>query len=176
MATDTLPVNNKSTSFDLSKAIKLRLINKLSYGEIAKQMDVPKPTVYSNISSFLEKIEIAGDKAVFDEIEPLVCRAIKMRYYSHMIDEDTVVKASANNAAYALDKINTIQRLSEGQSTTNLAIRSVSQDLNDLLAQLQSSQVGDNQDNQPITTPDNNDPVPPITPDYVKSDISSDNK
>ncbi len=161
MATDTIPLNKNLNDFDLSQALKLRLINKLSYGEIAKYMQAPKSTVYVNISTFLDKIVDAGSKDDFDIVEPLICRGLKMRYYHHMMNDDTVKASSANNAAYLVDKINNIQRLSEGQSTANLAIRSISADLNDLLDKLQ---VGETIPDQAITTPDNDDVLPPNEP------------
>ena len=57
-ATDTDPneeltkIESKKLSFDLKQAFHLRFDKGLSYGEIGRLLNVPKPTVYWNLKKF----------------------------------------------------------------------------------------------------------------------------
>ena len=116
---DKLPA--KSCKFDIGQALALRLNNALSYQEIAEKLDVSRQAVHQRLQPFIRALEDPQAIQAFERNEPHLISAAKLRIYTHILDDDTLKKASLNNLAYAYDKLNYVKRLEEDKSTANIA-------------------------------------------------------
>lgn len=106
---------------DVPKALKLRVVHKLSYAEIAQRFGVSKQAVHdrlSKISNLLEDPELTGG---YRENKSDILEAAQMRMVNEMLDPGKIEKASVNNLAYAAGQLDNMIRLERGQSTSNIA-------------------------------------------------------
>ena len=121
--------DKRADKINIAEALKLRYENRLTYQEIADRYGVSKQTIHQRLSTFIDKLNDVADKDSFDKIEGRITRSVKWKYYNHLLDDATVKASSANNAAYVIQGVNSVQRLNEGQSTENLSIKSITADL-----------------------------------------------
>ena len=111
----------KLTADELRRAYDLRYKNKLSYGEIGKQLDRNKSTIYDALKRFEL---VLGDKAeveTFKEHEAHLIDGARWKILCNLSDDDRLKKASVNNLAYAFQSMYNAQRLERGESTSNIA-------------------------------------------------------
>jgi predicted DNA-binding protein YlxM (UPF0122 family) len=114
--------NFEPVNVDLVKALKLRLINKLSFGEIAQQLNVPKTTIYEKLGKLQHLLENTELTEAYEQNKAAILTAGERLIIGHMLNEDKLKNASVNNLAYAFQQINNANRLEKGQSTSNQAI------------------------------------------------------
>lgn len=107
---------------DLVQAYKLRVVNRLSYAEIAKALDVPKSTVHAALHRLNDLIPDPDALAAFEAVEVSVMTGAKQRLIASMLDEECIAKASLNNRAYAFSQVANHERLLKGQTTSNVGI------------------------------------------------------
>jgi len=110
----------------------------LSYEQIATQLDVPKSTVYKQLKPFIDAIGDPGAIKAYEDNEPQLISAAKLKIFTQMVDDDVLKKASLNNLAYAHTQLNTVKRLEEGKATAHVAYADLSRrmkDIDDELAQ-----------------------------------------
>ena len=112
------------TKIDLIQAYKLRVVNRLSYAEIAKALSVPKSTVHAALHRLNDLIPDPDAVAAFEAVEASILTSAKARLLASCLDEDTIAKASLNNRAYAFTQIANHERLIKGQSTSNIGVMS----------------------------------------------------
>lgn len=109
---------------DLAQLYKLRVVNRLSFGEIAKATGLSKSSVWDALQR-LEKVLPDPDQVeAYREIRPMLFTAIEEKLMASLADDATIAKASLNNRAYAFQQIHTARRLEEGKSTENMAMLS----------------------------------------------------
>jgi len=114
---------------DISRALMLRLNNKLSYQQIANILDAPKSTVHASLKPFIALIENPKAAEAYGDNRAPLLNSIEMGILCKLMDEDKVKKATLGNMAYALDKITQARRLEEGKSTANVDARVLTADL-----------------------------------------------
>lgn len=112
----------KCYSFDVLKAYRLRVLNRLSYQEIADQLGEPKSSVYKALAQLVALTHDHERMAQYQEIRPALFSAVEERLMASLVDEDALQKASLNNRAYAFQQVFNARRLEQGQSTENTSV------------------------------------------------------
>ena len=127
-----LHVDKRSYDKDLTQILKYRFGKNMSFGEIAEKTGIPKSTVHSKYQTF---VKYANPEAVKDweDKKPEMLSAGEMVLFNKLMDERTLKKASTNNLAYALDKVNNINRLHRGLSTSNVSVNSLTASLSEII-------------------------------------------
>ncbi len=128
-------------SVNLSKALKLRLHNKLSYSQIANELKCPKSSVHKALKPFISLLANPEATKGYSEYKTDLITAAEVKILRKVVDNPTVKKASLNNAAYALQILNNMGRLERGESTSN--IMNIHADLAAIKAQEQGSADSD---------------------------------
>jgi len=114
--------HTKAYNFDVLKAYRLRVLNRLSYQEIADQLGAPKGSVYKALCEMVALTHDHERLAQFEEIRPALLSAVEERLIASLVDEEAIQKASLNNRAYAFQQVAQQGRLSRGLSTENVGV------------------------------------------------------
>ncbi|HAR34254.1 MAG TPA: hypothetical protein DCR95_09265 [Desulfobacter sp.] len=114
-------IAKKSYKFDLAEAIKLRIQNKLSFGELAKYYGVPKQTIHSRFKVFLRIVDDPELNDAYSESRAQILNGTERVLVSYLTDSQKLKDASLNNVAYAFQQVTTARRLEEGLSTQNIS-------------------------------------------------------
>lgn len=117
----TKPIQRRG-KIDALKAYQLRVNHRMSYQQIADQLDCSKGSVIQRLKQFSETVHSPADKAAFDGIRVQAMSAVEEQLIASLSDPDKIAKASLNNVAYAFQQIHTARRLEEGKSTENKSI------------------------------------------------------
>jgi len=118
-------VSNPSRQrFDASKALKLRLVHKLTFEQIGAVLGVGAQAVHRRLAFFKPFTRDPDALQAYAEHKSEVSQAVEARLMASLVDEETISKASLNNRAYALKQVHEIGRLERGQSTANVGILS----------------------------------------------------
>ena len=117
-------LRTRSHSFDVVKAWKLRVLNKLTYAEIASHLEVPESTVYQALQRINSLIPNPEEREAFSAVKSQLLDAVEQKLVYSLVDEERLAKASLNNVAYAFTQIHTARRLEEGKSTENIGLLS----------------------------------------------------
>ncbi len=127
----------------LVHAYKLRVVNRLSYAEIAKALDVPKSTVHAALSKLRKLMPDPEAVKAFEEVEASILTSAKERLLRSLLDEDAIEKASLNNRAFAFSQIATQERLTKGKTTQNIGVisRIIEQAHHELFKNTQKAQA-----------------------------------
>ena len=124
--------------FDIKKAFVLRFINGLSEAEVARNMKVHRSTINVALKPFKQVIEQNQAGQAYRENKPLILDAVEMDLVGMLCDKDKRKKATLGNVAYALDKVNNINRLERGLSTVNVTNFDLTAEERDKLHRLES--------------------------------------
>jgi hypothetical protein len=116
------PKHVKAYDFDVLKAYRLRVLNHLSYSEIADQLGAPKSSVYKALTEMVALTHDHERIQQFEEIRPALLTAVEERLMASLVDEEAIQKASLNNRAYAYQQVAQQGRLSRGLSTENVGV------------------------------------------------------
>ena len=116
---------------NVEKALMLRLVNQMSYGDIAKIFDVSAPAVYKALEPYIDALSDIESIKSFEANEAKLLNVAKLKIYRHLVKDETLKKASLNNLAYAYDRLNVVKRLEEDKSTANIAYADVTKSLKD---------------------------------------------
>lgn len=100
----------KSYNFDVLKAYRLRVLNHLSYQEIADQLGEPKSSVYKALGQLVSLTHDHEGMEQYEEIRPALLSAAEERLLASLVDEETIEKASLNNRAYAFQQLHNARR------------------------------------------------------------------
>ena len=147
---------------DVKKAFMLRYLNGLSESEIARRFQVARQSVNKALKPFQAIIEQHDAGQAFRENKPIILDAVEMDLVSLLTDKSKRKKATLGNVAYALDKINNINRLERGLSTAIVERVDLTGEERDEIRRLEAMIIeGDTQDVV----------VEPVSPDsHVVSD------
>lgn len=114
--------HQKSYNFDVLKAYRLRVLNHLSYQEIADQLGEPKSSAYKALAQLVALTHDHERMAQYEEIRPALLSAAEERLLASLVDEETIEKASLNNRAYAFQQLHNARRLEAGKSNLNIGL------------------------------------------------------
>ncbi|WP_347275417.1 hypothetical protein [Candidatus Kuenenia sp.] len=117
---------------DLAEALKLRLVNKLTYGEIAKRFGCHKSAVHGALSRFTKILKEPGEIEAYSKYKADLLNSAELTMLEKVMDTETIEKASLNNAAYAFAQLHNAGRLERGKSTSNVDMRQLTMSLQEL--------------------------------------------
>ena len=112
----------KGKRLDLAQVWKLRVVNRLSYGEIARSLGVAKSSVHAALHRLQTLIPDPEIVHAYQEVRPTLLTAVEQRLMASLLDEDALQKASLNNRAYAFQQVFNARRLEEGKATEHLCV------------------------------------------------------
>ena len=121
---------------DVSVALKLRLVNKLTYSEIADKMGCCKQTVHAAIKRFEQIIGNQPEELdAYRQRKAELLEAAELQLLEKITDPETIQKASLNNAAYTFAQLHNAGRLERGKSTSNIDIKHTVEEIEALEAE-----------------------------------------
>lgn len=124
-------ISDDRTTLDLNKALRLRLQNNHSYGEIAKILNQPKSNVYFALRPFTKIIENPAAIKAYSNNRADILTAVEMQMVIDMLDDEKRKKATLGNSAYGFSQIAKEAHLAKGESTGNyqysIAVQQVSE-------------------------------------------------
>ena len=100
----------------------MRIVNRLSFGEIAKAMNCSKSTVHAALRKLNAILPDPGLVQAYEDVEAYLLTATKERLLRSLMDEAAIEKASLNNRAFAFSQVANHERLTKNQSTANVSI------------------------------------------------------
>ena len=106
---------------DLSKALKLRIINGLSYEEIGKLTGTSKQAVHQALKPFLEMLQNPDAIQTYRDNRALLFDAAAVQLLQHAIDEAKLKQTGPGTLIRALSELFKMARLETGESTENIA-------------------------------------------------------
>lgn len=106
---------------DVAKALELRLKKNMSYADIAKYFNSTKQAVEQALSRFTTLLKDNFDIEAYKTNKIDILSNLELELLTELVDPNKRQKATLGNVAYALDKINNINRLEKGLSTGNYA-------------------------------------------------------
>ena len=116
------PSRTAGPKIDLCQAYKLRVINRLSYKEIARTLGVAKSSVHAALTRLNQVMPDPEQVQAFEEVEPFILTSVKMKLLASLTDEECIKKASLNNRGFAFTQVANHERLVKGQSTGNIGL------------------------------------------------------
>ena len=133
----------KKPKIDKGLALYMRLVEEKSYQAIADHFKVSKSGAYDCLKPIEDRLLMGGIIHNKPDVESKIHSAIRLNYQLHLLDPATIKKASANNAAYVLDRSTVNAHLIEGKPTAIEDHRVLSADLTKvILACKQALQQG----------------------------------
>jgi hypothetical protein len=108
----------KVNRIDIKKAFVMRFINGVGEPDIAARFGVSKQAVNQALKPFAKLIPNHQASQTFRENKALILDSVEHDLVSLLLDRDKRKKATLGNVAYALDKINNINRLERGLATS----------------------------------------------------------
>ena len=124
-------------SLDIPQALKLRVLKNLSYADIARHLNSKKSTVYNALRRFEAMLGDPAHLQAYRQNKASVLEGIQLEIVTKLVDPEKVEKASVNNLAYAAGTLDNMIRLERGESTQNVAIAAVYQDIDMIRAELE---------------------------------------
>jgi hypothetical protein len=113
--------NPGKLKYNLSRALKLRIQQGISYEAIARIMHVDPSTVVRGLKPLEALLQNPELVAASQDHMPTLLDSAKLTLLSSMVHPERIAKASVNNLAYAMTQVDTISRLDRGQSTSNVS-------------------------------------------------------
>ena len=107
---------------DLAQVWKLRVVNRLSYGEIARAVGASKSSIHAALHRLQKLIPDPEMVSAYQEVRPTLLTAVEYRLMASLTDGETIQKASLNNRAYAFQQVFNARRLEEGKATEHLSV------------------------------------------------------
>ena len=107
---------------DLAQVWKLRVMNRLSYGEIARAVGASKSSIHAALHRLSKLVPDPDAVKAYGEVRPTLLTAVEYRLMASLLDEDALEKASLNNRAYAFQQVFNARRLEEGKATEHLSV------------------------------------------------------
>lgn len=112
----------RPAKIDIGEALKLRLVNRLSYGQIARLMGVSKQSVEARLSRLLR---LLSNNELIDEYEGSrgrVLSSAEMELLYHMLDPVKLDRAGLGELSKAFAQVANHKRLATGLSTQNIGV------------------------------------------------------
>ncbi len=112
----------RPAKIDIGEALKLRLVNKLSYGQIAKLQGVSKQSVEARLSKFLR---LLSNYELVDEYENKrgnILSSAELELLYNLLDPAKLEKAGLSDVSRAFAQVANQRRLTRGEATQNLGI------------------------------------------------------
>ena len=119
------PPRAAGPKIDLAQAYKLRVVNRLTFKEIARVLGVAKSTVHDALQRLHRVLPDPEQIRAYEEVEPYLLTAVKAKLLDSLADETAIEKASLNNRGFAFTQVANQERLTKGQATSNMKLISL---------------------------------------------------
>ena len=114
---------NDQKKIDLLKALKMRLVNKMSFREIGSHFNCSGAAVYQRLKRFSSIVQDPALNEAYNQNKISILAGIERILVQEIVNTDKLKVASVNNLAYALRQINDIMTREKGKSLQgNMAI------------------------------------------------------
>ncbi len=143
---DTIETSNKpstvpnkiSHKFDLAEAMILKYSKGFTYDDLGIHYDMSRDTIHSRFKAFKGALDDKEFNGNFDALETKLCRLGKLKHLVNISHDDTVKNASANNSAYVVGQLNTVQALAEGKPTQIIDINQIDKEILELQIKIEA--------------------------------------
>lgn len=135
------PGKRKNHKVDVATALKMRLVKKMSYQEIADKFGCNKSTVHIALKRFEAIIREPAEIEAYRQSKADLLESAELQILEKLVDGETIQKASLNNAAYAFTALHNAGRLERGKSTANVDIRHTQEEIEVLDAEYRELQA-----------------------------------
>ncbi len=118
-------------ALDTATALRHRLEG-MTYVQIGERYGITKQSVHARIVRVFKHLEdkLNGERVkTYEDNRDKILTVAKSIIVDEIVNPDKIAKSSVNNLAYAYDKLDHAQRLVRGQSTDNVGINGVINDL-----------------------------------------------
>lgn len=112
----------RPAKIDIGEALKLRLLNRLSFGQIARLMGVSKQSVEARLSKLLRLLSNAELIEDYVIKRGKILTSAEMELLYHMVDPEKLERAGLGELSKAFAQVANQRRLSLGESTQNLGV------------------------------------------------------
>jgi predicted DNA-binding protein YlxM (UPF0122 family) len=138
-----LPLDpNISDGIDLSHVLKLRLIKKLSFQEIGKMYGVSKQAISNKLKNFFDKLPDGNSLEAYKENRKELLSAIELKILSYIFDDEKLKSARLGELTVAYGVLFDKRRLEEGKSTSNIAYKEVTKEIEEIEKALREYKTG----------------------------------
>jgi len=129
---------------DPRTVIRLRDVHKLSFGQIANQLNYTRPYIHSVYKNFKKLLPSDDILNTYKNVRTDILSGMELDILQKMSNKDVHKKATLGNYGYVLDKISNLRRLEEGKTGTGSAvtIEIVFQDAQEQAKKLQMKHAG----------------------------------
>jgi len=128
MPASTLPATiekrKSPTRIDIGRAWQLRIVNKLTYDEIAAKLGCSVSGVYEALEKLDKLMPDPEAREAFSRSKAEVLEAVQLKLTASLVDPAKISKATLGNVAYAVSKLHDMTRLERNQSTSNVSVLS----------------------------------------------------
>jgi len=131
----TRPLQTRPPKVDVSVALRLRLVNKLTYQDIADKLGVCKQSVHTAIKRFEALIREPEEIEAYRKSKADLLDSAELMMLEKISDGETIAKASLNNAAYTFSQLHQAGRLERGRSTANIDVKHTMEEIQVLEAE-----------------------------------------
>jgi len=115
-------VNTGVNNWNLEEAIKLRVNEDYSFGDIADHFQMPRSTIYKRMKKFT--VLMTGRELVaFRKNKTDMLDSSEATLLSLIGDNDKQKAASLNNVAFTLRQVHDMNRIHKGLSSENVLVR-----------------------------------------------------
>ena len=123
--------NSKSISsrINIAEALKLRLVNHLSYQEIADRYGVCKSTIFQALKRFLAILVEPEELSAYEQHKTALLSSAELKLLERLVNDEVIEKASLNNIAYAFKQVFDSGRLEQGKSTENVDVHALMENI-----------------------------------------------
>jgi len=125
---ENLPVKY-SGKIDLEQAFKLRFVKGLTFEEIAKVFDVTSSAVSQRLSKFVQNLPDPESIQTFKENLVQMLDAGVLKAYMACLDDEKLSKAKLWEVNNLFGTMFDKKRLAEGKSTSNIAYKEVTKEI-----------------------------------------------
>lgn len=130
---------------DVAKALELRIKKGMSYSDIGQYFGCSKQGVEKALSRYIRLLHDDLDIEAYETNKASLLSSLELELLTELVDPNKRQKATLGNVAYALDKVNNINRLQRGQATEHIQYVDLTSSLDEIRrkrAQL-IEQIGD---------------------------------
>ena len=127
------PTRAAGPKIDLAQAYRLRVVNRLSFKEIAHVLGVAKSTVHDALQRLHRVLPDPEQIRAYEEVEPYLLTTVKARLLDSLADETAIEKASLNNRGFAFTQVSNQERLTKGQATSHTSLMALIASADDVL-------------------------------------------
>lgn len=120
---------NIYSRINVAEALKLKLVNHLSYQDIADKYGVCKSTIYGALKRFLAILVEPDELEAYRNHKVDLLSSAELKLLERLVNDEVIEKASLNNIAYAFKQVFDSGRLEQGKATENIDVHALMENI-----------------------------------------------